>query len=463
MTYQYTLNGLNCASCAQKIESGMQNHSSIEKAELNFLTKELTLLTKSGVSESDVFKNTESLVKKLEPHVDVIPVRQDEVFELEFGLEGMNCSSCASKIDSALQNMPEFKSASLDFVSKKIFVELNDSALAAEAGSKVSNLVHHYEPDVIVTNLSDVNTQSTENEDEDSSFDPQIFRLVTALGLFASSFLFNMSETTLMITILLSYVIAGYPVIIKAFKGMKNGQLFDENFLMTVATFGALGLQEWREAAAVMLFYEVGEAFQDRAVNNSRKSIKSLLDIKPDAATLISGMGTRVVNPETVLVGQKILVKPGEKVPLDGVVLTGQSTLDTSALTGESIPRAVEKGDEVLSGTVNINASITVEVTKPFKESTVARIMKLVEQSASKKSETERFITKFSRYYTPVVVFSALALAVIPPLFFGALWSVWVKKSPHLPGCIMSMCPCCIHSSWILWWYWRRLKERHSY
>ncbi len=222
---------------------------------------------------------------------------------------------------------------------------------------------------------------------------------------------------------------------------MKNGQLFDENFLMAVATFGALGLKEWREAAAVMLFYEVGEAFQDRAVDNSRKSIKSLLDIKPDFATLIDGMATSVVSPESVLVGQRILVKPGEKVPLDGVVLAGQSTLDTSALTGESLPRAVEKGDEVLSGSVNKNASITVEVTKPFKDSTVSRIMKLVEHSAAKKSETEKFITKFSRYYTPAVVFSAIALAIIPPLFFSGLWSVWVKRALIF---LVVSCPCAL-------------------
>ncbi len=240
--------------------------------------------------------------------------------------------------------MPEFKSASLDFVSKKIFVELNSADYAAEAGKQVSNLVHHYEPDVLVTNLSETSIESPVNEEDSPRFEPQILRLITALGLFASSFIFKMSETSLMITILLSYIIAGYPVIIKAFKGVKNGQLFDENFLMTVATFGALGLQEWREAAAVMLFYEVGEAFQDRAVNNSRKSIKSLLNIKPDSATLLNGLETKVVSPEKVLVGQKILIKPGEKVPLDGIVLTGQSTLDTSALTGEAFHALSKKG-----------------------------------------------------------------------------------------------------------------------
>lgn len=441
MTYQYTLNGLNCASCAQKIESGMQGHDSVEKAELNFVTKMLTIETKEGTVAGEIQKDTEKLVKKLEPHVDVIPVRDGDVTELQFALEGLCCSNCASKIDSAMQKMPEFDYATLDFVSKKITVELRPGVDSAEASEKIRNLVHHYEPDVAVLALDDSYSAGAAKDSEGSRFNPQIVRLATALSLFASSFLFGSSETMIMVTVLLAYVIAGYPVILKAFKGMRNGQLFDENFLMTVATLGALGLQEWREAAAVMLFYEVGEAFQDRAVNNSRKSIKSLLDIKPDSATLINGFETKTVSPESVLVGQKLLVKPGEKVPLDGIVLSGESTLDTSALTGEAIPRAVEKGDEVLSGTVNLNSSITVEVTKPFKDSTVSRIMKLVEHSAAKKSETEKFITKFSRYYTPAVVFSALALAVLPPLFFGGIWSVWIKRALIF---LVVSCPCAL-------------------
>jgi len=441
MTYQFTLNGLCCASCAQKIESGMQKHDAVEKAELNFVNKELTLLAKPNAVQEDLFKDTEALVKKVEPHVEVIPVKEQVETELEFSLDGLNCSHCAGKINDALQDIPEFKSATLDFVTKKIFVELNDVSFSTQAGQTVSNIVHHYEPDVMVSALTEELDYEAVQEEEESKFNPQVLRLVSSLGLFASGFVFNFSENVLVATILLSYIIAGYPVIIKAFKGIRNGQLFDENFLMTIATVGALGLQEWREAAAVMLFYEVGEAFQDRAVNNSRKSIKSLLNIKPDSATLINGLETKTVRPESVLVGQKLLVKPGEKVPLDGVVLSGESTLDTSALTGEAIPRAVANGDAVLSGTVNLNASITMEVTKPFKDSTVARIMKLVEHSAAKKSQTERFITKFSRYYTPAVVFSAAALATIPPLFFGGMWSDWIQRALIF---LVVSCPCAL-------------------
>jgi len=441
MTYQFTLNGLCCASCAQKIESGMQKHDAVEKAELNFVNKELTLLAKPNAVQEELFKDTEALVKKVEPHVEVIPVKEQVETELEFSLDGLNCSHCAGKINDALQDIPEFKSATLDFVTKKIFVELNDVSFSTQAGQTVSNIVHHYEPDVMVSALTEELDDEAVQEEEESKFNPQVLRLVSSLGLFASGFVFNFSENVLVATILLSYIIAGYPVIIKAFKGIRNGQLFDENFLMTIATVGALGLQEWREAAAVMLFYEVGEAFQDRAVNNSRKSIKSLLNIKPDSATLINGLETKTVRPESVLVGQKLLVKPGEKVPLDGVVLSGESTLDTSALTGEAIPRAVANGDAVLSGTVNLNASITMEVTKPFKDSTVARIMKLVEHSAAKKSQTERFITKFSRYYTPAVVFSAAALATIPPLFFGGMWSDWIQRALIF---LVVSCPCAL-------------------
>ena len=419
----------------------MQKHDAVEKAELNFVNKELTLLAKPNAVQEELFKDTEALVKKVEPHVEVIPVKEQVETELEFSLDGLNCSHCAGKINDALQDIPEFKSATLDFVTKKIFVELNDVSFSTQAGQTVSNIVHHYEPDVMVSALTEELDYEAVQEEEESKFNPQVLRLVSSLGLFASGFVFNFSENVLVATILLSYIIAGYPVIIKAFKGIRNGQLFDENFLMTIATVGALGLQEWREAAAVMLFYEVGEAFQDRAVNNSRKSIKSLLNIKPDSATLINGLETKTVRPESVLVGQKLLVKPGEKVPLDGVVLSGESTLDTSALTGEAIPRAVANGDAVLSGTVNLNASITMEVTKPFKDSTVARIMKLVEHSAAKKSQTERFITKFSRYYTPAVVFSAAALATIPPLFFGGMWSDWIQRALIF---LVVSCPCAL-------------------
>ena len=419
----------------------MQKHDAVEKAELNFVNKELTLLAKPNAVQEELFKDTEALVKKVEPHVEVIPVKEQVETELEFSLDGLNCSHCAGKINDALQDIPEFKSATLDFVTKKIFVELNDVSFSTQAGQTVSNIVHHYEPDVMVSALTEELDDEAVQEEEESKFNPQVLRLVSSLGLFASGFVFNFSENVLVATILLSYIIAGYPVIIKAFKGIRNGQLFDENFLMTIATVGALGLQEWREAAAVMLFYEVGEAFQDRAVNNSRKSIKSLLNIKPDSATLINGLETKTVRPESVLVGQKLLVKPGEKVPLDGVVLSGESTLDTSALTGEAIPRAVANGDAVLSGTVNLNASITMEVTKPFKDSTVARIMKLVEHSAAKKSQTERFITKFSRYYTPAVVFSAAALATIPPLFFGGMWSDWIQRALIF---LVVSCPCAL-------------------
>ncbi len=447
MTYQYVLDGLNCASCAQKIEAAVRGFEYIENADFNFVTKRLTVTPKSGSDSSNLLSDTLKIVKKLEPHVNVVPFEENNACpeEIIYDLEGLHCSSCASKIDEKLKQSELLEQAELSFVSKTITIIPKTGVSADQADALVEKTVHHFEPDVGVKsrwNASEPTTDSIDSEPKTFlGYSLQTVRLGSALALFAGSFFAKHNDFLLIALTLAAYLIAGLPVLQRAFKGMRNGQLFDENFLMAVATFGALGLGEWREAAAVMLFYEIGEAFQDRAVNNSRKSIQSLLNIKPDFATVIDGFNMTVVKPEHVTIGQKLLIKPGEKVPLDGVVLSGQSTLDTSALTGESIPRAVEKGDEVLSGAVNQNASITIEVTRPFKDSTVARIMKLVEHSAAKKSETEKFITRFSRYYTPVVVFSALALAVIPPLVLGGLWSVWLKRALIF---LVVSCPCAL-------------------
>lgn len=227
---------------------------------------------------------------------------------------------------------------------------------------------------------------------------------------------------------ILSYLILGGEVVLRALKNIVSGQIFDENFLMSVATIGAFIIGENAEAVAVMLFYQVGEYFQDAAVRKSKKSITSLMDIRPDYANLVQGSDTKRVAPDTVKIGDVILVRPGEKVPLDGVVLKGESMLDTSALTGESVPRSVKKGEAVLAGCINQNGVLTIEVTKEFGESTVAKIIDLVQNASSKKAPSENFITTFSRYYTPAVVGLAALLAILPPLLFGGDWSQWINR-----------------------------------
>jgi len=238
-----------------------------------------------------------------------------------------------------------------------------------------------------------------------------------------------------------AYLILGGDVVFKALRNLFKGQVFDENFLMSIATVGAFLLGETTEAVGVMLFYQIGEHFQDMAVEKSKKSITSLMDIRPDYANLLSGDGFEKVSPEQVKIGDLIIVKPGEKIPLDGIVKEGSSMIDTSALTGESVPKNVQVKDAVLSGCVNKNGLLTIEVTKTFGESTVSKIIDLVENSANKKAKTENFITKFARYYTPVVVILAVLLACFAPLFLGADWKVWIQRA--LVFLVIS-CPCAL-------------------
>ena len=239
---------------------------------------------------------------------------------------------------------------------------------------------------------------------------------------------------------LVPYLVVGWDVLWRAVRNIKNGQVFDENFLMSVATVGAMAIGEYAEGVAVMLFYQVGELFQSVAVDRSRKSISALMDIRPDYANVEREGQLVQVDPEEVAVGGIIVVKPGERVPLDGLVTEGTSTLDTAALTGESLPRDVKDGDEIISGCVNLSGVLHVRVSKPFGESTVAKILDLVENSSSKKAKAEHFITKFARYYTPAVVFAALTLALAPSLFTGR-WDVWVPRALNF---LVVSCPCAL-------------------
>ena len=240
---------------------------------------------------------------------------------------------------------------------------------------------------------------------------------------------------------LISYAIVGYGPIYSAIRNISRGQIFDENFLMTIATVGALILKQWDEAVAVMLFYAVGELFENYAVGKSRNSIKELMNIRPEYAVKLTESGEETVDPYDVMPGDTIIIRPGEKVPLDGTIIEGMSALDTSALTGESIPRDLGEGMEITSGFVNLTGVLKVKVSSTFDDSTVAKILDLVENSGSRKAKVEKFITRFARYYTPVVVFAAIALAIIPPLFFGQQWNEWVYRALLF---LVISCPCAL-------------------
>lgn len=269
----------------------------------------------------------------------------------------------------------------------------------------------------------------------------QLYRILTAVLIFLPVLWIPMNETGKFIGFLVCYAVIGWDIIWKAISNILHGQVFDENFLMTVATVGAMCLGDYKEGVAVMLFYQVGELFQSYAVSRSRRSIAGLMDIRPDYANVVrEGKETRV-DPDEVLVGDVILVKPGERVPLDGTVLEGNSTLDTSALTGESMPREIGAGAEVISGCINQTGTLRIRVGRPYGESTVSKILDLVENASSKKSRSEAFITRFAKYYTPSVVAAAALLAVLPPLLMGQAFTPWIHRA--LAFLVIS-CPCAL-------------------
>ena len=271
----------------------------------------------------------------------------------------------------------------------------------------------------------------------------RLWRIIIGAAVLATAVLLSLNNEWLQIALfIISYIIVGGDVVKRAVKNIFKGQVFDENFLMSIATIGAFFIGEYPEGVAVMLFYQVGELFQSYAVGKSRKSIASLMDIRPDYANVKKGDELVKVDPDEVQIGDIIIIKAGEKIPLDGKVIEGRSMIDTSALTGESVPREVEVGSDILSGCININGVITAEVTKEFGESTVSKILDLVENASSKKSNSEQFITKFARYYTPVVVIIAVFLAIIPPLVIdGATFSDWIYRA--LAFLVVS-CPCAL-------------------
>lgn len=270
----------------------------------------------------------------------------------------------------------------------------------------------------------------------------RIQKIIIALILFILGLIINVDNIWINNTLfILSYILVGYDILKKAFRNITRGKVFDENFLMAVATIGAFFVGELEEAVAVMLFYQIGEVFQSYAVNKSRKSIASLMDIRPDYANLLIGKEIKKVSPEDVEIGSTILVKPGEKIPIDGIVIDGDSSLDTKALTGEVIPKDVLVGDEVLSGCINLNGLLKIKTTKNFSNSTVSKILDLVENASSRKSKSENFISKFAKYYTPIVVIIALFLATAVPFFTDKNYSSWIYRALSF---LVVSCPCAL-------------------
>lgn len=358
----------------------------------------------------------------------------------QYILEGLCCGNCAAKIGRDVGELDGVSFAAVDFVTKTLTVELEDESEANSLALQADAVVKRHDSDIVMLEKDAKPVVKQEN----AGLKKWARRLGFAAGtaLFAAGLLIDFPKPYELFVFLAGYLLVGGEVVWRALKNILKGKIFDENFLMTAATVGAFAIGEYPEGAAVMLFYQIGEAFQRLAVNRSRRSITALMSIKPEYANLKTENGIMRVSPEEVGVGDLIVVKPGEKVPLDGTVTEGFSALDACALTGEALPRDAGPGSEVLSGSINKNGVLTVEVKKEFGDSAVTKILELVQSASGKKAQTENFITKFAGGYTPAVVFAALALAVIPPLMIsGASFSDWLYRA--LAFLVVS-CPCAL-------------------
>jgi Cd2+/Zn2+-exporting ATPase len=441
---EFILEGLGCANCAAKMEKKINELDGIHTANVNFLTKTLTLEVKETSKLEDLIVPITNIVTNIESHVKVIEKIASKILRKEILLEELCCANCAGKIERESNNIDGVKSATVDFIGAKLIMEIDDSLKQNAIIENIKGIVERIEPDVnvIVLDGKDNVSKSKNEETEKESNKWEIIRLAIGAVIFGIATAMNFSNSIELMLYLISYALVGGEVVLGALKNISRGQVFDENFLMSIATIGAFAIGEYPEGVAVMLFYQIGEMFQDMAVNRSRKSISALMDIRPDFANLKVNDDIKKVDPEEVRIGDIIVVKPGEKVPLDGKVIEGNSMVDTAALTGESVPREVGIGDDILSGVINKNGLLTIKVEKEFGDSTVAKILDLVQNASSKKAPTENFITKFARYYTPAVVFAALALAIIPPLVIdGATFSQWIYRA--LAFLVVS-CPCAL-------------------
>ena len=471
------LGGLTCAHCAEEIGHAVSKMEGVKNSNLNFSNKKLSFEINSHKDEEVLIKDIIAKIDSIEPglNIEVIEkkarkgatnkVNQNNKKELILG--GLTCAHCAEEIGNAVAKMEGIKNSNLNFVNKKLSFEIDsykdEAALIKEIISKIDSIEPGLDIEVnndkkynINLNSSTVSTQKVKTQqtvkeskkkskislnDEKAKLVKIIIGALVFIFAFYQEMTGHENQYSLFVFIA-SYIIIGGDVLYKAFRNITRGRVFDENFLITVATIGAIITGEASEAVGVMLFYKIGEYLQELAVGKSRKSISELMQIRPDIANLKVGSSIEVVDPEDVEIGEYIVVKPGEKVPLDGVIVEGSSMVDTSALTGESVLRNVKKGEELLSGFINKNALLTVQVTKDFSESTVSKILDMVENASNKKSKTENFISVFSRYYTPVVVTLAALLAVIPPLVIkGALFSDWLHRGLIF---LVVSCPCAL-------------------
>ena len=489
MKLKYSLKGLDCAHCAQKIEDQLNKLDYVNECNIAFATTTLFLDVDENSFDEEKIKQ---VVCSIEPDVELVNQNSthnehdhehhhhscdcdhdhhhhscdcnhehhhdecgcgchhdhhDEHVEtmhhgdlknaINININGLDCAHCAMKVEQEINKMDEVEDAMIIFSTETLKVKLNREMSDDELLKRLKNVIDNVESGITLSMKKDIKVIEK----------PKLFVCKDHVELIIGTIIYIigiiLGGTKYDVFIFgIAYLLIGYKVLFKALKNIKRGQIFDENFLMCIATIGAFCISDYKEAIAVMLFYSIGEIFQAYAVNKTRTSISSLMDIKSEYANLVIDDTVKQVAPEEVKINDIILVKPGEKVPLDGIIVNGNSSLDTSSLTGETLPRNVDINDEVLAGVVNLTGVIKIKVTQAYENSTVSKILDLVENAASKKAPIEQFITKFARVYTPTVVFLAVALAVIPMLIFkDAVFTDWLYRA--LTFLVVS-CPCAL-------------------
>lgn len=489
MKLKYSLKGLDCAHCAQKIEDQLNKLDYVNECNIAFATTTLFLDVDENSFDEEKIKQ---VVCSIEPDVELVNQNStnnehdhehhhhscdcdhdhhhhscdcnhehhhdecgcgchhdhhDEHVEtmhhgdlknaINININGLDCAHCAMKVEQEINKMNEVEDAMIIFSTETLKVKLNREMSDDELLKRLKNVIDKVESGITLSMKKDIKVIEK----------PKLFVCKDHVELIIGTIIYIigiiLGGTKYDVFIFgIAYLLIGYKVLFKALKNIKRGQIFDENFLMCIATIGAFCISDYKEAIAVMLFYSIGEIFQAYAVNKTRTSISSLMDIKSEYANLVIDDTVKQVAPEEVKINDIILVKPGEKVPLDGIIVNGNSSLDTSSLTGETLPRNVDINDEVLAGVVNLTGVIKIKVTQAYENSTVSKILDLVENAASKKAPIEQFITKFARVYTPTVVFLAVALAVIPMLIFkDAVFTDWLYRA--LTFLVVS-CPCAL-------------------
>ena len=433
MEYQYRVVGIDCADCAAELAEEIRKIEGVLSADIHFMQQKL-YFTCDEEKHSAIEQKVFDIIHDDEPDAVITALHDETKHLFKFNIKNIDCADCANEIAEKAMEIEGVGHAEADFMHAILRVQFATSEYTCIENA-LREMIAREEPEV---EFSRYYAEQKVEKKEDHSTQMMIVRLVLGASLFGLSFILTGIISN--ISTLVAYIILGYDVIYKAFNNLRRGKLLDENFLMTIATFAALYLSDWKEATGVMLFYQIGEFFQDLAVDHSRKSIAALMDIRPDYASVQSGTEFIKVDPTEVQIGEIIQVKPGERIPLDGIVVSGSSSLDTASLTGESNLRDVDVNDEVISGVVNTSGVLLIRTTKEFAQSTVSRILSIIEENNETKSKQEKFITKFSHYYTPTVVALAVLVAIVVSLATGDMNEGIYRACTFL----VISCPCAL-------------------